>query len=129
MMRSRVYNTLLLLLLYATAHAQYRLSGTVRSNADSSTIKDCMVYLDEGKHTTLADAKGRFLFQDVPNGDHTLHFTSSDFQYVKYEVTISNSDRFVNVALSPRAQLLDEVTITDQKNDFGFTRMHAVENV
>ena len=129
MMRSKVYSTLLFLVLYVSAQAQYRLSGAVVSDADSSAIKDCVVYLDEGKHTTLTDAKGRFLFQDVPNGSHILHFTSSDFQYYKYEVTVSNSDRYVNIVLSPRTQLLDEVTITDQKNDFGFTRMRAVENV
>jgi Fe(3+) dicitrate transport protein len=129
MMRSKVYNTVLFFVVCVSAQAQYRLSGAVASNADSTGIKDCVVYIDEGKHSTLTDAKGRFLFQDVSNGVHTLHFTSSDFQYIKHDVTVSNSDKFVSIVLSPRTQLLDEVTVTDQKNDFGFTRMRAVENV
>ena len=101
-MRSKVYNTLLLLILYASAQAQYRISGAVASESDSSTIKDCVVYLNEGKVTAMTDGKGRFLFQDVPNGSHTLHFTSVDFQYSKVEVSVTNSDSYVDIVLHPR---------------------------
>jgi Fe(3+) dicitrate transport protein len=128
-MRLRVYSTAFLLILYVTAQAQYRLSGALASEADSSAIKDCVVYLNEGKFTAVTDSKGRFLFQDLPNGNHTLHFTSEDFQYHKVEVNISNGDRYVNVTLSPRMQILDEVTIRDEQSSFGFTRMRAIESM
>jgi hypothetical protein len=128
-MRLRVYNTVLLLILYVSAQAQYRLSGVVASNSDSSAIRDCVVFLNEGKFTSVTDSRGRFLFSDLPNGKHTLHFTSEDFQYSKVEVTISNRDQYVNVTLAPRLQVLNEVVITDEQSDFGFTRMRAVESV
>ena len=128
-MRLRVYSTAFLLILYVSAQAQYRLSGALASEADSSAIKDCVVYLNEGKFTAVTDSKGRFLFQDLPNGNHTLHFTSEDFQYHKVEVNISNGDRYVNVTLSPRMQILDEVTIRDEQSSFGFTRMRAIESM
>jgi len=128
-MRLKVYSTALLLVLYVSVQAQYRLSGSVASDADSSAIKDCVVYLNEGKVTAMTDSKGRFLFQDVPNGSHTLHFTSEDFQYKKVDVNIANNDRHVTVIIPPRTQILEEVTITDEQTSFGFTRMRAVENV
>lgn len=128
-MISKVYSTILFLLLYVSAQAQYRLSGYVSSDADSSAVKDCVVYLNEGKYTAVTDSRGRFLFQDVPNGGHVLHFVSEDFQYRKVDLTVANNDKFVDVILPPRTQILDEVTITDEQPAFGFTRMRAVESV
>jgi Fe(3+) dicitrate transport protein len=128
-MKLRVYSTALFLTLYVSAQAQYRLSGAVASGSDSIAIRDCVVYLNEGKFTAITDGKGRFLFNDVPNGNHVLHFTSVDFQYRKVDVNVFNDDTYIDVMLPPRTQILDEVTITDTQSDFGFTRMRAVENV
>ena len=43
---------------------QYRLSGTVTSRSDSAYVKDCSVYLDNGKMIAITDGRGKFLFED-----------------------------------------------------------------
>ena len=116
------------LLLSVQAYGQYRLSGTVLSQEDSSAVKECIVYLNEGKESAVTDGRGKFQFPDLPNGDYTLHFTSSDFEYIQRTITISDTDRAVRIQLSPRTETLAEVMITDAQSAFGFTRMRSVEN-
>lgn len=127
-MRSRAFKILICCILSVPAFSQYRLSGTVLSQDDSSAIKECVIYLNEGKATTISDSRGKFQFQDLANGTYTLHFTSTEFEYVQRTVTISDTDLPIRVQLAPRTQTLAEVMITDAQSVFGFTRMRSVEN-
>ena len=127
---SRVFSIGIFCVVMSTAcFGQYRLSGTVTSTADSTGVADCIVYLDNEKFTAISDSKGRFVFPEVNNGAHTLHFVTPEFNYSKLEINVSDRDQFVKLALTPREQTLKEVEVTDVKADFGFTRMRAVENM
>ncbi len=128
-MRSKVYSTLLLCFLSAVAAAQYRILGTLRASEDTTAIKGCVVYLNTEKKSAMSDGQGKFLFDDLPNGTYDLHFTSTEFKYVKTSVEISGNDEYVRVSLVSRDEILDEITIRDTQTDFGFTRMRAVENM
>jgi Fe(3+) dicitrate transport protein len=130
MMTSKAFNIVMFcVLLSGTATAQFRLSGTVTSAADSAIVKECTVFLNNEKRSSVTDGRGRFIFEDVPNGKYTLHFTSVDYKYYKTDVTISNRDEFVRIALQPGEEILAEVTVTDVQSGFGFTRMRGVENM
>src|SRR5690606_12081966 len=128
-MKLRVYKILIIVFFPLTVMGQYRLSGTVTSRSDSANVKDCSVYLDNGKMIAITDGRGKFLFEDLQNGKYTLHFMSADFNYHKTEAIINNGDAYVRVSLEPRNQVLEEVTVTDVQTSFGFTRMRAVENM
>jgi Fe(3+) dicitrate transport protein len=128
-MRLRVFSILFFVFGAVQTSAQYQLSGMVTSSEDTSAIKDFVVYLNDGSKLVTTDGRGRFLFSDLPNGKYELHFSSLEFVYVKQEVTILNSNQFVQVYLSPRSETLKEVIVSDQKSDFGFTRMRSVESM
>lgn len=128
-MRLKVFNILFFCLVSLQAVAQYRLGGTVLSQEDSTFIGKCVVYLDNGKETATTDNRGRFSFAGIANGEHTLHFTSDEFEYAALPVTITAHDRIVRVHLVPRLQTLSEVMITDAQSGFGFTRLRAVESM
>lgn len=128
-MRSQVFNTFLLCLIATASLGQYRLSGTVLSREDSTAVKECVVYLNDDKRAVNTDNQGRFIFEDLPNGQYTLHFTSLNHKYLKLEVSIAHNDAFVRVHLEPFGETLGEVMITDVQGSFGFTRMRSVENV
>jgi Fe(3+) dicitrate transport protein len=127
-MRSKAFDILLLCLISGQAFAQYTLSGIIRSREDSTIIKECVIYLNEGKQTAFSDGYGRFVFNDLPNGKHMLHFTSTEFEYLQVPVTILDENKMIRVSLAPRTRVLAEVMITDAQSGFGFTRMRAVEN-
>lgn len=109
--------------------AQYRLSGTVSSQEDSSFVRGCIIYLNDGKKTAITDGRGKYVLNDLPNGEYTLHFTSEEFEYLALPVIISDEDRVVRTFLTPRTKTLAEVMITDAQSGFGFTRMRSVENM
>lgn len=127
-MRSKAFNIVLFCFLTGSAFGQYRLTGMVRSSADSLSIKECIVYLNTDKRSAVTDSGGRFVFEDLPNGVYNLLFTDVDFVYEKVQVEISNSNQYVVIFLTPRDRMLAEVVITDLAPDFGFTRMRSVEN-
>jgi Fe(3+) dicitrate transport protein len=128
-MRSRVFSILLFCLIASASIAQHRLSGVVRSDEDSVAVSDCIVYLNDGSKSAPTDKGGRFVFDDLPNGKYTLHFTTTGFKYYKEDITISGSDQYTRPYLKPFTETLQEVMITEAASNFGFTRMHAVENM
>lgn len=128
-MRSKAFNILFICFISLQSYAQYQLSGTVRSQEDSTGIKECVIYLNDGKESAVTDNQGRFTFNDLPNGSFILHFMSTDFGYLQQTVNISNENKVIRVHLAPRTQVLAEVMITDAQGAFGFTRMRAVENM
>lgn len=109
--------------------AQFQLSGLVRSQDDSVAVGDCMVYLNDGGKNTVTDARGRFVFTDLANGTYEVHVTSSGFEYTVVKVTITDRNQNVSIAVAPRVQELEVVTVTEVKNQFGFTRLRGVENM
>lgn len=128
-MTSKVFNIFFLCVAWTQVHAQYTLSGTLSSREDSTRIKACVIYLNDGKQTAITDHYGRFQFQDLANGEHTLHFTSMEFEYLQLAVEIAGENKIIRVQLQPRTQVLAEVMITDAQTTFGFTRMRPVESM
>jgi Fe(3+) dicitrate transport protein len=128
-MKSAVFNIVILCLLFTEASAQYRLSGSIVSAEDSTGIRDCIVYANKEEKSAVTDSRGRFLFDDLPNGTYLLHVTSLEFEYAQVSVTISDQDEAVRVWLSPRTTTLAEVMITDAQSSFGFNRMRSVETM
>src|SRR3989337_2252055 len=107
-MRSKVFNILFSCLLSVPAFSQYRLSGTVSSREDSTAVKECIIYLNDEKKSAITDSRGRFLFNDLEEGNYILHFTSLEFEYQQFPVRITDKDEAVRIQLSPRTQTLAE---------------------
>jgi Fe(3+) dicitrate transport protein len=125
----KVFKIFLFCLLSVDAYSQYRLSGIITSREDSTAVRDCTVYLADGKKSAVTDSYGRFVFNDMANGNYVLHFTSMEYEYTQLQVGIANGDEVVRVVLSPRTETLAEIMITDAQSTFGLTRMRAVEQL
>jgi Fe(3+) dicitrate transport protein len=128
-MKSKAFKILFFLLVSVNAFSQFRLTGSIQSEEDSTIVQECTIHLNDGKRATFADASGKFSFSDLPAGNHILHFTSSDFQYIQLNATLTNGDRTIQVYLKPRRKVLSEVMVTDANGDLGFTRLRAVEDM
>lgn len=128
-MRLKVFNILLILSLSTfPLLAQYKLSGSVSSRADSTAIGECYVQLRNTKHITTTDVNGKFIFNNVSPGKYSIIFTEISFTTHSIEIEIGNEDLDLTISLIPKIQVLQEIEVTDKRNDFGFTRMNAVEN-
>ena len=111
------------------AFAQYRLSGTIISSRDSSTLSDCDIYLDDNKSKATTNQNGEFVFQNLKNGSYTLLAISSNHIQKKQTVTINGRDRTINLVLDYQSKSLAEVVVTDKKTGFGFTHLRGVVNL
>lgn len=125
----RAFNTALFLLVSVTAFSQFRLSGSIRSDEDSTAVGECTIHLNDGKRAAFVDESGNFTFNDLPSGNYILHFTSTDFQYLQTTATIDGRDEFVRVYMKPRREIMSEVLVTDGAGNVGFTRLRAVEDM
>ena len=97
---------------------EYRLSGTLRSRQDSSSIGYAHIYSSHLKNFTVSNQKGEFSIE-VSVGD-TLIF--SDIRHSIYILTISQkpSQDSVTVWMYPRTYLLEEITIYAREELKGF---------
>lgn len=81
-MKLKVFKFLPFLLICSISVAQTKLSGRIFSKADTTAIKGCIVFLNEGL-TTVTDDDGKFVFTSVPNGNYTLQITISGYRVEK----------------------------------------------
>jgi Fe(3+) dicitrate transport protein len=128
-MISKAFKIAILLLVSVNAYSQYRLSGYVFSDEDSTTVTECTVHLNDGKRAAFVTESGKFIFNDLANGNYVLHFTSTDFQYLQANAVISNGDVQVTIYMKPRREILSELMISDAGGNFGFTKLRAVEGM
>jgi Fe(3+) dicitrate transport protein len=130
MMRFKVFSLLFLALQAGFSFAQYSISGRVLSSTDSSGVKECTVYLNNGKEVEITDHKGRFSFTDLPNGEYVVQALSRDLEKnCKQTVSISHQNAEISLYLDAHSKEMDEVLISEKKTDFGFTHLNAVDNM
>lgn len=128
-MKSKVFNTLFFCFLNITLFAQYKITGTIRSTADSTVLDNCTIYLSDDKSAVFSDNKGSFTFNRIINGSYTLVITSIGFTTTNSKVVVNNASAHINVFLTPNTGQLAEVLVTEKSNDFGFSHLKGVENM
>lgn len=131
-MKLKVFSTVIFFLFSGyKLWAQHSISGYVYSLQDSASVqKECSVYLNKGKKLYITDAKGKFVFNDLPNGTYTIQVISSDLdKYAVQTVVVAGDDVELKMFLDVRNTTLNEVVVTETASDFGFTHMGAVEGM
>lgn len=128
-MKLKVFSILVYLFCSISAYSQFSLSGRVVFQQDSSAITECTVYLNNGKKVAITDSKGHFAFKNLSSGSYTIHAVSDDGKFSKTTAEITDKDLVVQIAIDAYSKTLDEVVVTDNDSEFGFTRMNAVESL
>ena len=126
---SKVFKSIVFVCICFGANAQFSISGVVKTRKSSTPAQGCRVSLNAGSPTTVTDANGRFVFNDLKSGSYQLQTLFPEFQSVKQEVLISDQNIELEILLDTLYKTLDEVVVSQKKSDFGFTRMRAVENM
>lgn len=126
---SKVFKSIVFVCICFGANAQFSISGVVKTRKSNSPTQGCRVSLNAGSPSTVTDANGRFVFNDLQSGSYQLQTLFAEFQSVKQEVVISDQNIELEILLDTLYKTLDEVVVSQKKSDFGFTRMRAVENM
>ncbi|MFC3809214.1 TonB-dependent receptor domain-containing protein [Lacihabitans lacunae] len=126
---SKVFKSIVFVCICFGANAQFSISGVVKIRKSNNPTQGCRVSLNAGSPSTVTDANGRFVFNDLQSGAYQLQTLFPEFQSVKQDVVISDQNIELEILLDTLYKTLDEVVVSQKKSDFGFTRMRAVENM
>ncbi|WP_316831186.1 TonB-dependent receptor [Pedobacter aquatilis] len=128
-MKLKVFNTIILSFLTLSTFAQYRISGTLKSLSDSTVISNATIYLSDDKSSGTSNKEGTFTFDNIAKGEYTIVINALGFKSDRRTFVINDGDVKLTVYLHPSSEQLNEVVITDKRNDFGFSHLKAVENL
>lgn len=127
-MKLKAFSTILFCFSMSCLFGQQRVTGVVRSQPDSIPLHYCQVFLDD-KQAVMTDQDGAFSFSSVAKGNHTLKISANHFKHVKQNVVVKGKDLSLTIFLQSTELDLDEVTVSERKTDFGFSRMRGVESM
>ncbi len=107
--------------------AQYSLSGKILSSVTGETIPNAEVWNKTTGKMTEADANGNFLMEDLEGGVYQFAVFSYDYEIEERQITI-NSDITVEFRLSPLSESLNEVILTNRREQiFALRQLRKVE--
>ncbi|MBC5772483.1 TonB-dependent receptor [Pontibacter sp. KCTC 32443] len=113
-MPQSIYRYFLLLLFSfsaSIAFAQsYRVSGIVRSATDKQALIGATVAVPQLRIGTITDARGSYSL-NLPAGTHELQATYVGYMPVTQTITVTNTDRTIDIALQPSDNQLQEVVV------------------
>lgn len=90
---------------------QHTVSGKVTDNRGEALV-GTTVTLSYMKKSLMVGLDGAFSFPNVPDGNHSLTFTSVGYKELKREISVSGSDVSVNVSLQEDNLQLDQLIVT-----------------
>ncbi len=113
-MKIKTLLTLILSVATLSAFAQGGgITGKVVSRAGRTALAGVKVTMSPGERTTVSDAEGEFLFDDVPAGSYSLTFAAEEFEpstlAVRVERTLRDLNMVVLVPAMPQQQLDDAI--------------------
>ena len=113
----KLFTLFLLLNVFCSTFAQTRsdFSGTV-TNAKAEPIQGANVSLLNTNYSSSTNAKGIFIFKNVPAGKYILRVSSVAYASANQNIVI-NGDQSVNIRLAESNNRLEEVIVTAQKRE------------
>ena len=102
------------------------ITGQVQDARSGEPVTSVQIFIAGLNVGALTEANGRFLFQNIPAGTHTLTVERIGYGTVNREVTLSAGETAVeNFNLNEAALALDEIIVTGTA---GGTRRRAIGN-
>jgi len=110
--RRRVGLLLLLVLVVASAHAQYSLDLLVLDSASAEPLVGVSAVVMGTSMSATSDAQGRAHFPALSDGPHQLRMVSMGYRPLELFVTMAGRPVTITVRLAPEAEELEVVEVT-----------------
>ncbi len=98
------------------------IAGTVKEAGTDEPIIGVIIRLGEDYLWTTTDAEGKFLLEDVQEGDYILE--ASCLGYVSATLGVKSGTKDIKISLSQNSLAIDEVVVTAQKAKDGLSSSH-----
>lgn len=88
-----------------------QLCGEVIDNQIHGQLEGVTIYIIGLDKTTQTDANGRFEFNKISEGEHTLRFAKTNYQQAEKVVHVNSSANYLQIELKPSAFQLETITV------------------
>jgi Fe(3+) dicitrate transport protein len=118
---------IVLSLISITASAQLSLRGNVTSEATGAPIANAEVYITNISTNTKTNAQGNYIFEDIPEGNHTVVVFNFEYELEEKNISFSETTQ-LDFQLPLLGETLSEVLITKRKERiFALKQLRDVE--
>jgi len=112
------------------ALAQFQISGVILAESSGQALVGATVQTVNLNYYAVADNKGRFTIENIPQGSYQLNIRFLGFQEQQIEVNVSE-DIFLTIVLKDEAKLTDEIVVfatrASEKSPTTFTNISKTE--
>lgn len=109
------------------AFGQNTIIGTV-SDHDNKPIESVTVSIPELHKETITDTKGTYTFNNLPNGNFSITFTSIGYTNKTVLITLNQKETVLNTLLEETSTHMDEVIISTVFNKLQSQNVMKVEH-
>lgn len=126
-MKLKAFSCILLLLVFTNAFSQYKISGTVKNQANQK-LGGVEVFLDQSYQKATTDKDGFFEIKNVKTGKHKVVFFKENYFFLENTITVDANVKEVAIILMPMSVGLSEVVVNKQKEKvFALRRLKDIE--
>ncbi|NQY12206.1 MAG: TonB-dependent receptor [Flavobacteriales bacterium] len=105
------------------------ISGSITDD-DRSPIKFCSIYIEASKASTQSDKNGKFKFESLPFGNHTLQFYLLGYEKKSETIELKKTNEKFKFKLVQKAEQLSTVVVKSKEDAVGeMQRMRSVEGL
>lgn len=108
----------LLLLGFSASAIGVTLSGKITSSGDNSPVVEANVLVEELDLKARADLDGRYQIEIEKAAKYRLQITHVSFDTKVLDIELGERDTLLNVELSPRTYIYDEVVVTGTRTPY-----------
>jgi len=123
----KLYHTALLLVLSLFASAQNKIVGSI-SDKENKPLSNVIVSLPEIHKEIVSDENGKFYINNLPKGNLKIIFSMVGYTTQIKEITISEKETTLNIALEESTIHMDEVIISTAFNKLQSQNVMKVEH-
>lgn len=117
------------LIIYTTTSAQNSLKGIIVSQKTNEPVL-ATIYIPQLEKGTNTDFDGEYTLNNIPDGNHTVVFSSLGYSTISTKITFSNSSKIVtNLELEESAVEMEEVIISTPFHKLQSDNVMKVERI
>lgn len=121
------YLTALLIGFSILAYGQNKLVGSI-TDPHQKGIENVTVIIPELHKETFSDANGNFTFNNLPNGNFSISFSSIGYANKTVTVSLTQSETVLNIVLEETSTHIDEVIVSTVFNKLQSQNVMKVEH-
>ncbi|HAF31083.1 MAG TPA: hypothetical protein DCG75_18760 [Bacteroidales bacterium] len=110
--RKFLYTILFLSVTSLSIIAQTYIKGIIIDSETNEPLAGANIIIKELARGISSNAKGEFLFENINNGDYTLHITYMGYYDKKINLKIEREDNYLEIKLTPSLVEMEKIIIT-----------------